>query len=382
VRYPDANTGGERDALQGFPGDGWSSDERIAVMLDVTQLQVPIVGAPMAGGPSTPELAAAVSNAGGLGFLAGGYKTREALAVDIARTRELTDAPFGVNLFVPSPSDRSRDAGAVAAYAEALSGLARELDVTLPEVVWIDTDHWDDKLALLLEVRPAVVSFTFGVPDAGTVARLREAGIAVIGTITSADEAISATEAGCDALCVQSADAGGHRATFEVAATPNTLGIDALLDEVARVTRLPLIAAGGIGTAAAIARVLDRGAAAAQLGTALLRTPEAGTSPAYRDALADPRYTETAVTRAFSGRAARGLTNRFIRDFDGKAPAVYPQVNQVTRPIRAAAAAAGNPELLSLWAGTSWRDATAEPAGDLVRRLWREASAARNAGSG
>jgi nitronate monooxygenase len=166
-----------------------------------------------------------------------------------------------------------------------------------------------------------------------------------------------------------------------VAAAPNALGIDALLEAVSAATPLPLIAAGGIGTAAAIARALDRGAVAVQLGTALLRAPEAGTAPAYRAALADPRFTETTVTRAFSGRAARGLANRFIREFDGKAPAVYPQVNQLTRPIRTAAGVAGDPELLSLWAGTSWRDATDEPAGDLVRRLWREASRLRPGGS-
>jgi nitronate monooxygenase len=351
-------------------------------MFDIMQLEVPIVGAPMAGGPSTPELVAAVSNAGGLGFLAGGYQTRERLAADIARTRELTGGPFGVNLFVPTPADRARDGARVAAYAEALSGLAGELGVTLPEVDWNDTDHWDDKLALLLEVRPAVVSFTFGVPGAGIVARLREAGIAVVGTVTSSDEAVAAAAAGCDALCVQSTDAGGHRATFAVEEAPNALGIDDLLDTVARATRLPLIAAGGIGMAAGIVRVLDRGAVAAQLGTALLRAPEAGTAPAYRAALADPRFTETAVTRAFSGRAARGLANRFIREFEEKAPAVYPQVNQLTRPIRMAAGTAGDPELLSLWAGTSWRDATAEPAGDLLCRLWREASGIRSAGSG
>lgn len=342
-------------------------------MLDITQLRVPIIAAPMAGGPSTPELVAAVGNAGGLGFLAGGYKTREALAADIDRTRQLTERPFGVNLFVPTPSHPARDARAVAAYAGALSGLARELGVALPEVIWTDTDQWDDKLALLMEARPAVVSFTFGVPDAAVVARMREAGIAAIGTVTSEDEAVAATVARCDALCVQSADAGGHRATFAVATMPNTFRIDAQLDAVARATRLPLIAAGGIGTAAGLARALERGAVAAQLGTAFLRAPEAGTAPAYRDALVDPRFTETTVTRAFSGRVARGLVNRFIREFDEQAPAVYPQVNQLTRPIRAAGAA-GDPDLLSLWAGTAYRDSTAEPAGDLARRLWREAS--------
>lgn len=352
--------------------------ERAVAMLDITKLQVPVVAAPMAGGPSTPALAAAVSNAGGLGFLAGGYRTPEALAADIARARELTDRPFGVNLFVPTASDRVMDAGPVAIYAEALSGLAGELGVTLPEVTWDGTDHWEAKLALLLETRPAAASFTFGVPDAATVARLRDAGIATIGTVTGEAEAIAAAEAGCDALCVQSTDAGGHRATFSVAATPNALGIDTLLDAVSRATRLPLIAAGGIGTAADIARVLDRGAVAAQLGTAFLRSPEAGTAAAYRAALADPRFGDTTVTRAFSGRAARGLVNRFTREFDGKAPAVYPQVNQLTRPIRAAAGAAGDPELLSLWAGTAWREATDEPAGDLVGRLWREVSHLRS----
>lgn len=338
-------------------------------MFQLDELSIPIIAAPMAGGPTTPALAAAVSEVGGLGFLAAGYLSAEQLAERIAATRALTECPFGVNLFVPGPVDPAVG-GAVADYAAGLTGAAERAGVAVPAPDPTDEDAWARKVALLRADPVPVVSFVFGLPSPDVVDALRAAGSYLIATVTSAAEAVDA--AGFDALCVQGPEAGGHRGTHRVADRPGDIPLPTLLAEVATVTDVPLIAAGGLATGPAIASVLAAGAAAVQLGTVYLRTPEAGTAVPYRDALAGGRYTETALTRAFTGRVARGLRNAFM-DAHPCAPAAYPQLHQLTRPLRAAAAANGDPDGMSLWAGTGFRHTTTEPAGELTRRLWREA---------
>jgi nitronate monooxygenase len=321
------------------------------------------VGAPLSGGPTTPTLAAAVSGAGGLGFLAAGYKTAAAVADEIAEVRRLTQRPFGVNLFYPV---RERvDEGALAAYAERLRGEAERYGVEPGEPRWSD-DDWDSKLELVARERPAVVSFTFGCPGREVVEALREAGSAVWGTVTSATEAERAAAAGVDALVVQGSEAGGHRGSFsDATATPTRL-LD-LLAAVRRATSLPLVATGGIATAGAVAEALAAGAAAAQVGTVLLPTPEAATSEPHRQALRGDRPTR--LTRAFSGRRARGLVNRFMDEHDAAAPLGYPEIHYVTTPIRSAARAAGDAEAINLWAGEAYRLAREESAGEVVERL-------------
>ncbi len=349
-----------------------------AAMFSVLRLPVPIVQAPMAGGPGTPELVAAVVRAGGLGFLAAGYLSPGALGERIARTRELVGpGPFGVNVFVPRPLPG--DLAPVYRYRAELAVEAERYGVALPEPDVQDTDHWERKLELLLADPVPVVSFTFGPPPAATVEALHAAGTAVVATVTSPREAAEAAGLGVDALCVQGPEAGGHRGCFDPEADPDDTPLPLLLARVRERTDLPLIAAGGLATGADIAAVL-RGdtTAAAQLGTAYLRTPEAGTGAAYRAALADPgAFGRTTVTRAFSGRPARGLRNRFIEDHSATAPAGYPLLHQLTKPLRAAAAAAGDPHGLSLWAGTGHRHTTREGAEELTRRLWREAEGVR-----
>lgn len=348
-------------------------------MFTLSSLQHPVVGAPMAGGPSTPELAAAVSNAGGLGFLAAGYKSPDAVAEEIARTRALTGRPFGVNLFVPDAantggsgtSDRLTEA---LAYREQLAGEYPADLLPLPDPQ--DDDGWSAKLDLVLRLQVPVVSFTFGLPGRDTVAALREAGTAVAVTVTSVDEAVPAVQAGTRILCVQGPDAGGHRGTFDAAAEPPAEPLDELLRAVRTALRgmasdVELIAAGGICTAVDAQDVRDAGADAVQVGTALLLTPEAGTGAVHRAALQDPHFTSTALTRAFSGRTARGLANRFMAAHP-EAPAAYPLVNQVTKAIRARAAAAGDPHGTSLWAGTGWQSARIEPAAAVVGRFSAE----------
>ncbi|MEU4824267.1 nitronate monooxygenase [Actinomadura citrea] len=331
--------------------------------VSAVRTELPIVQAPMAGGPSTPELAAAVSNAGGLGFLAAGYRTTEAMRADIAATRELTSRPFGVNVFMPSLDEI--DPAAVAAYRELLAPEAARLGVE-PGTPGARDDAYDAKIADLVSDPPAVVSFTFGCPTPDVIRALRDRGATVVVTVTSVDEARQA--AGADALCLQGLEAGGHRGSF-TNSLDDPLPLRALLPAVQKITRQPLIGAGGLATAADVAEILSLGAVAAQLGTAFLRCPESGAGAVHKAALTDPGYTSTAMTRAFSGRPARGLINRFLTEHSGDAPAAYPDVHYVTAPLRRASAAQGNPDSVNLWAGESFRETTETPAATLVAAL-------------
>lgn len=344
-------------------------------------LRFPVLVAPMAGGPSTPELIGAVAEAGGSGFLGAGYLKAGALEAQIARTRELTRASFGVNLFVPGPppdGSTMDDSGRFPAYLARIEGEARRYGAEPGEPRW-DDDDYPAKLDLVVAQRIPVVSFTFGLPSAEDVARLHEVGSKVVMTVTGPGEAASAAAVGADALCVQGFEAGAHRGLFtDDPADPaggEVYGLLAALRLVAAETDLPLIAAGGLVHGADIAAVLVAGADAAQLGTAFLRADEAGTQPTHRQALADAGRT-TAFTRAFSGRPARGLVNRFSREHSASAPSAYPQVHYLTKPVRAAAGAAGDPEGLNLWAGQTYPLVTAGPAAEIFAKLRREATAA------
>jgi nitronate monooxygenase len=333
-------------------------------------LSLPIVQAPMAGGPSTVGLAAAVSEAGGLGFLAAGYRTPSAVREEIRALRAATGARFGVNVFVPGPPG---DEAAVRRYADELQAEADRWGVTLGEPT-SDDDAWEAKVALLVEERVPIVSFTFGLPRHEMVTALHDAGTTVLVTVTTVDEAVAAHDAGADGLVVQGIEAGGHRGGFRDVDGEGEYGLLTLVRLVSRAVDLPLIATGGLVDGPAVAAVLVAGAEAAQLGTAFLRCPEAGTSPAHREALLS--YRRTALTRAFSGRRARGLVNRFLLEHTATAPVAYPEVHHLTTPLRAAARKAGDPDVPNLWAGQGHPLAEFLPAGELVRRLVDEARAA------
>lgn len=345
-------------------------------------LRLPIIGAPMAGGPSTPQLAAAVSNAGGLGMLAAGYRTADALAADIAAVRSQTDSPFGVNLFVPASANlaeglggqvvSANDAGAravaVERYARQLSdveGIARD---QLGAVNAADDDGWNEKLELLIQTPVAVVTFTFGVPAPEVIARFRRVGTAIGVTVTDEREAVRAEVAGTSFLIVQGAEAGGHRGTHRVNDEPNDRETVELVAAIRGTTDLPLVAAGGIVDEHDAEAAMSAGASAVQIGTALLLADEAGTNPVHRAALRDPAFTATAITRAYSGRPARTLTTQFAQRHPD-APAAYPEVNQLTGPIRQAAKATGDPHRLHLWAGTGWQRVTGGTAGQIAHRI-------------
>jgi nitronate monooxygenase len=333
----------------------------------LSQLEHPIVQAPMGGGPSTPALAAAVCEAGGLGFLAAGYRTPDAVRADVAELRALTSRPFGVNMFVPGVP--SRDRAGLRRYAEALATEASRYGVELGEP-YPDDDGWKAKLELVRAESVPVVSFAFGCPATGVIGSLREAGCEAWVTVTSPAEALAAAEAGADALVVQGVEAGGHRGSHEPTAVAD-VGLVALLQLVREVSELPLVATGGIATGRGVAAVLAAGAAAAQLGTAFMLTPEAATSQAHREAL--KRRGPTALTRAFTGRSARGIENRFMREHEGEAPIAYPEVHHLTAPVRGAARDRGDAEGFHLWAGQAYPLAAELPAGELVHALAEEA---------
>jgi nitronate monooxygenase len=339
-------------------------------MFELRTLEEPIVQAPLAGGPSTPELAVAVCGAGGLGFLAAGYKRAEAVRAQIAAVRAETDDAFGVNIFVPSPEPV--DPKTLSGYLKELAPDVERHEVELGEPRHED-DDWERKLELVCDQGVAVVSFTFGCPDAAVLERLHESGIAVWITVTDRDEALQAQAAGADALVVQGTEAGGHRGGFADSDDAGAAGsgLLALLRVIAGGVPLPLVAAGGIADGAAVAAVLCAGASAAQIGTALMLAPEAGTDPAHRALMTEPLSTD--LTRAFTGRLARGLRNRFMADHSAGAPIAYPEIHHVTSPLRAVARRRGDADAFNLWAGQAHELAQARPVAEIVRQMGADA---------
>ncbi|HEY3905146.1 MAG TPA: nitronate monooxygenase [Streptosporangiaceae bacterium] len=326
----------------------------------------PVVVAPMAGGVSTPGLVTAAAQAGALGFIAAGYKSAAAMREQIEAVEAVTSAAFGVNVFVPGAP--AQDGRALTAYLDALGEDADRLDAPLGDPAW-DDDDWAAKIVDLVNCPVPVVSFTFGCPPLDLVETLRERGSRVWVTVTAEVEAAAAANAGPDGLIVQGAEAGAHRGTFaNEPGPPDGRGTIELLGAVREITELPLIAAGGIMTAETVAAALAAGAAAVQCGTAFLRSPQSGAHPVHKAALADPRFECTEVTRAFSGRPARGLVNEFMLAHPD-APAAYPEINNATKPLRAAAGAAGDSGRMSLWAGEGYRLATTGLVAEVVDLL-------------
>jgi nitronate monooxygenase len=331
----------------------------------------PLVLAPLAGGPSTPQLAATVTEAGGLGFLALGYLSAAASEEGLLATQALTSGPIGVNVFVPgSPY---ADQAELARFRDRLA--ADEAIDSPPGAPAYDDDAFEAKVELLTTRPVSVVSFTFGLPPSETIDALHTAGSEVWITVTTVPEAEQAVARGADALVVQGLEAGGHRGGLQD--TPGQgHGLLAALQLIGERTDTPMIATGGISTGRGIAAVLACGARAAALGTAFLDCPEAGTSPVHRAALRGSA--ETTLTRAFTGRTARGIRNRFMQDYSD-APAAYPEVHHITSPIRQVARRAGREDLVNLWAGEGYQLTRAEPAADVVRRMAGEATVASRA---
>jgi nitronate monooxygenase len=327
----------------------------------------PVLAAPMSGGPTTPQMVLAAAQAQSLGFLAGGYKTVELLAAQIEEVRPSTSR-FGVNLFAPNPIPISADD-----YRRYASAIQSDGDVYGLDLASIDPleddDGWRAKIDYLIAAPVPIVSFTFGIPDTTVIAALREVRSLVMQTVTSVEEALLAESAGADILAVQGYRAGGHSGTITPIRLPESISLGDLVSKIRAATNRPVIAAGGLATSSDIKTVLHRGAAAVMVGTALLRCPESGASAPHKAALAARSTSTTMVTRAFTGRPARAIPNLFTEHYDAIAPLGYPAVHHLTIPMRRAAAAAGDPERINLWAGTGFGSARDEPVASALTRL-------------
>ncbi|MGP0070833.1 MAG: NAD(P)H-dependent flavin oxidoreductase [Bryobacteraceae bacterium] len=343
-------------------------------LLDLLGIEHPIILGPMGGGPSTPELVAAVSNAGGLGSLGAAYLTPDQISDAIRKIRALTSRPFNVNLFAGGwNTNRDFDAGPM---LDLLASIHEKLGIPPPVAPKPLPDPFPAQLEVVLDARPPIFSFTFGIPERDAMSRLKSRGIVIVGTATTVEEARELERAGVDAVVAQGAEAGAHRGTFldsfessmfESSMVPT---LDLVRDTVSAVN-VPVIATGGLMDGHDIVGALNAGASAAQLGTAFLPCPESGASEIYKRAILSAKHDTTIVTRAFSGRPARGLKNAFIASLDDKRNLIlpYPLQNALTRPMRTAAAQQGLADYLSLWAGQGVARACAMPAGDLVASL-------------
>ena len=335
-------------------------------------LPIPILQAPMVGA-SSPEMAVAVSQAGGMGSLGAGALAPADIGPAVAALRAATDRPFGVNLFVIDPARPEAGEG-----DKALARLApwyADLGEPLPAPPNVFAPDFDAQLAALIDAAPAVASFTFAILTRAQVAALHARDIYVVGTATTVAEARAWAEVGAAGICAQGAEAGGHRGHFLAAPEASLVGTMALVPTIRAAVDLPVIAAGGVMDGRGVAAALALGAAAVQMGTAFLLSDQTAVSPPWRRAIETVGDDPTRLTRAFSGRHARGIENRFMREMRAVEDAVpaYPVQNRLTQPLRAASAKAGSPEMISLWAGQAVGLAKPGDAGEMVRKWWNEA---------
>ena len=337
-------------------------------------IEHPILLAPMAGSGGTPELAAAVSNAGGQGAWGGAYASPDEIAAAIRRIRQLTSRPFNINLFAGGyDSDRKVDPQPM---LDIMRQAHARLGLPPPVLPPVPANPFDEQFAVVLEERPPVFSFTFGMPSSEQIAMLKKRGIAVSGTATTVDEARRLAQAGVDAIVAQGAEAGAHRGSFAAPFEDSMIPVATLVRDICASVALPVIASGGIMDGRDVAAAMKLGAAAVQLGTAFLPCPESGAPAVYKRALLKAKRDATVITRAYSGRPARGIANTFIAMMAANERAILPfrQQNDLTRPMRNAAGRLGDAGFISLWAGQGVARSRAMPAAELVRTLVDESS--------
>ncbi len=349
-----------------------------ADFLQRLQIEHPIFQAPMAGGGDTPELVAAVSNAGGLGFIGAAYLTPEQIVEVGSAVRARTAKPFGINLFAPlPPADLATDSSAA---LQRVAPYFAELGLPAPSLSTSKALPFAEQLEAGLQTDASVFSFTFGIPPVDAMEAIKRRQMILVGTATTVDEAIAIEGAGFEAVVTQGSEAGGHRGTFSGDFGAATVGTISLVPQVVDAVRVPVIASGGIMDGRGIAAALALGASAVQLGTAFLTCDEAGVPNAYKEAIRHAHEDQTRITRAFSGRPARGIVNRFMTEVEsnksGDAILPFPLQNALTRPLRSEAAKRGRAEFLSLWAGQGVRLARRQSAANLVARLVQELNAA------
>jgi len=333
----------------------------------------------MAGGATTPALVSAVCEAGTLGCIGAAYLPPDQILEQGRAVRARTKRPFGINLFVPVPPAPAPES--VQPSLDAVAPYHAELGLPEAAVPARPILSFDEQLAAAVESGATVVSFTFGLLPEPAMRALRSRGLLVLGTATTVDEAVALERSGVDAVVAQGSEAGAHRGTFGAAPFDAALiGTMALVPQMVDAVRVPVIASGGIMDGRGIVAALALGAVAVQMGTAFLLADECGIPDAYKDAIAGARETDTRVTRAFSGRPARGIANRFMDEVEARGAAAnlgYPLQNALTRPLRTEAAKQNRPDFLSLWAGQGLRLARRAPAAEIVRRLVAEADDVR-----
>jgi nitronate monooxygenase len=315
-------------------------------------LRLPLIVAPMAGGPTTPALVAASSNAGALGSLGAAYLSPEKIQSAIDEVRAKTPKPYAINLFAPIPEVKPGEAQVQAAL-EATQGYRDALGISAPKLVPPFHPNFDQQFEVVLRNRPQVFSFVFGLLDRNYLKECQKLGIMTMGTATTLEEGFALQDSGVDAIVAQGFEAGGHHGIFDPTIENPGMGVTALTRSLVTQLKVPVVAAGGIMDGNGIAAMLVLGAQAVQMGTAFLLCKEAGISQPYRDALLRKGIKKTQITRAFSGRWARGLENRMMREMADKSQAIlpFPAQNAFTRDIRTKSAQSGSSEYLSLWAG-------------------------------
>ncbi|MGB6668429.1 MAG: DUF561 domain-containing protein [Candidatus Acidiferrum sp.] len=342
------------------------------------KIEHPVIQAPLAGGGDTPDLVAAVGNAGAMGFIGAAYST-PAQIIELGRAvRQKTTRPFGINLFAPLP--QPDPIANPQAAVQRVTAFFAELGLPAPSAPAPIANSFSDQLVAALETDASAFSFTFGILPVEAIEAIKRRGLFLIGTATHVEEAIALEKAGVDAVVAQGSEAGGHRGTFIGDFSAAMVGTISLVPQIVDAVKIPVIASGGIMDGRGIAAALALGASAIQLGTAFLTCSEAGVPNAYKEAILHARENQTRVTRAFSGRPARGIVNRFMTEVEANGgPDSIPQFplqNALTRPLRTAAAKQDRAEFLSLWAGQGVRLAHRQSAADLVARLARETSTA------
>lgn len=354
-------------------------------LLERLSVAHPIIQAPLAGGGDTPTLVAAVGNAGALGFMGAAYLTPEQIGEAAKEVRARSTRPFGINLFAPQPAP---PAGDVRAAIARVAPYFAELGLEPPSAPTLPAESFDAQLSAALESGAAAFSFTFGLLPNDVVRAIKQRGMLLAGTATTVEEARLLERSGVDAVIAQGSEAGGHRGTFATSFANGMIGTMSLVPQIVDAVRVPVIASGGIMDGRGIAAALALGAQAVQMGTAFLTCEESGVPEVYRQMILSPAAQTTRLTRAFSGRPARGIVNRFMREMEGEAPSPdsaptailpFPLQNALTRPMRAAAAKAGRAEFLSLWAGQAAPLARRGRAADLVAALVAELESTRSA---
>lgn len=344
-------------------------------LCDILGIEYPIIQAGMAGGPTTVDLVVSVAEAGGLGTLGAAYMTPVEIRKAIKEIKKRTDKPFAVNLFC---ADMKDSVDGVHESQQVLDGMRKELGIARSDHDVKTNDHFEQQFQVLIEEKVPVISTAFGVLPSEKMIVAKHHNIKTTTMVTTVNEARLAEQSGADIIIAQGSDAGGHRSTFDIDAHPNgaNIGTFSLVPQVVDTVTVPVVAAGGIMDGRGLVAALALGAEGVQMGTAFLTALESGAHPVYKEALLSSTEESTVITKAFSGRPARGIKNKFVEYFEasGVLPAVFPTQNTLTNDIRKEAARRNNPEFMSLWAGQATRLLRSDlGAGRLIRSIVMEA---------